>query len=119
RHHRADRRAGLCAGHDPGTAAMSPLLEVVAASRMAQGRAIVSDISLRLQPGEMLGLVGPNGSGKSTLLGMMAGLIRPCRGQVRLKGLPMQALRRRRIAQFLALVAQSAETAERITVRQA
>ncbi|RDW12461.1 ABC transporter ATP-binding protein [Paracoccus thiocyanatus] len=98
---------------------MSPLLEVVAASRMAQGRAIVSDISLRLQPGEMLGLLGPNGSGKSTLLGMMAGLIRPCRGQVRLKGLPMQALRRRRIAQLLALVAQSAETAERITVRQA
>ncbi|SEO33943.1 iron complex transport system ATP-binding protein [Paracoccus alcaliphilus] len=98
---------------------MTALLEVIGASRTAQGRDIVADVSVALRPGEMLGLIGPNGSGKSTLLGMMAGLLRPCRGQVRLNGQPMERLRRRQIAQHLALVAQSAETGDRITVREA
>ncbi|MDR5654558.1 ABC transporter ATP-binding protein [Ruixingdingia sedimenti] len=98
---------------------MTPLLEVMGVSRTVQGRDIVSDVSLRLHPGEMLGLIGPNGSGKSTLLNLMAGLMRPCRGRVCLHGQPMDRLRRRQIAQHLALVAQSAETGDRITVREA
>lgn len=98
---------------------MTALLEVVGASRTVQGRDIVADVSLSLQPGEMLGLIGPNGSGKSTLLNMMAGLLPPCRGEVRLNGQPMTRLRRRHIARHLALVAQSADTGERITVREA
>ncbi|WP_298446752.1 ATP-binding cassette domain-containing protein, partial [Gordonia sp. (in: high G+C Gram-positive bacteria)] len=64
---------------------MSPL-EAIGLSRAVRGREIVSDVSLRLEPGETLGLIGPNGSGKSTLLGMLAGLIRPSRGEIRLEG---------------------------------
>ena len=98
---------------------MTALLEVVGASRTVQGRDIVADVSVTLHPGEMLGLIGPNGSGKSTLLNMMAGLLPPCRGEVRLNGQPMTRLRRRHIARHLALVAQSADTGDRITVREA
>ncbi|WP_294924867.1 ABC transporter ATP-binding protein [uncultured Paracoccus sp.] len=98
---------------------MTALLEVVGASRTVQGRGIVADVSVTLHPGEMLGLIGPNGSGKSTLLNMMAGLLPPCRGEVRLNGQPMTRLRRRHIARYLALVAQSADTGDRITVREA
>ncbi|MEL6502772.1 MAG: ABC transporter ATP-binding protein, partial [Cyanobacteria bacterium J06623_1] len=46
----------------------------------------LSDISFELKKGEALGLVGKNGSGKSTLLRIIAGLIKPDTGTVRVKG---------------------------------
>lgn len=95
----------------------APILELTGVSRFVQNRAIVSEVSLALEPGETLGLIGPNGSGKSTLLNMMAGLLRPSRGEVRLAGQPMAQLRRRQIAQMIALVAQQADTGDRISVR--
>jgi iron complex transport system ATP-binding protein len=97
----------------------APILEAVSVSRIVQGRAIVSDVSLALQAGETLGLIGPNGSGKSTLLNLLAGLTRPSRGEVRLAGVPMERMRRREIAQTIALVAQQADTGDRISVRDA
>jgi ABC-type multidrug transport system ATPase subunit len=44
------------------------------------------DISLRLAPGQVLGLCGPNGSGKSTTLKAMAGLVAPTQGRVEIFG---------------------------------
>ncbi|WP_073480330.1 sulfate/molybdate ABC transporter ATP-binding protein [Streptoalloteichus hindustanus] len=43
-------------------------------------------LGLRVEPGKVLAVLGPNGSGKSTLLGVVAGLVRPDRGRVRLGG---------------------------------
>ncbi len=43
-------------------------------------------VSLRADPGSILGLVGPNGSGKSTLLNVLAGVQRPDSGNVSLDG---------------------------------
>ncbi len=94
-------------------------LEALNVGWSVNGRAIVSDVSISLRGGEMMGLIGPNGSGKSTLLKMLAGLARPKTGEVRLFGQPMARLRRLQIAQHLAFVAQQAETSDRILVRDA
>jgi lipopolysaccharide transport system ATP-binding protein len=44
------------------------------------------DVSLRVQPGEVVGLVGRNGAGKSTLLKILSRITEPTCGRVRLRG---------------------------------
>lgn len=64
------------------------------------GRDIVRDLDLAIARGEVLGLLGVNGAGKSTTLRMMAGLLTPTSGKVRLDGVDLDAqprLARRRI----------------------
>ncbi len=46
----------------------------------------VNDVSLEVKPGEFVLILGRSGSGKSTLLGMLAGLIRPTAGVVKIHG---------------------------------
>jgi ATP-binding cassette subfamily F protein uup len=55
------------------------------------GRAIVKDLSLRINRGERLGLIGPNGAGKTTLLKIIMGEITPDSGDVEL-GLNLEPL---------------------------
>jgi putative ABC transport system ATP-binding protein len=61
---------------------------------------ILKDISLRVAPGEAIGLIGPSGSGKSTLLMVMAGLERPDSGEVVVNGTPFNALDEDALARF-------------------
>lgn len=48
----------------------------------------LSEVSLRVQQGEYLGIIGPNGGGKSTLLRAILGLIKPHSGKIEIFGLP-------------------------------
>lgn len=50
------------------------------------GEAAVRDITLEIASGEMIGLLGPSGCGKTTTLKMIAGLIRPSKGDIRFDG---------------------------------
>ena len=50
------------------------------------GRPLVSDVSLDLHPGEVVGLLGPNGAGKTTTFNLVTGLLRPDQGDVLLDG---------------------------------
>ena len=53
------------------------------------GRTVLSDISLTVSPGEVLGISGPSGSGKTTLLRVIAGQEDPDAGSVRLSGVTL------------------------------
>ncbi|ALM53076.1 ABC transporter ATP-binding protein [Halomonas huangheensis] len=83
-----------------------------------QGRRLLDNVSLEVEPREMFGLVGPNGSGKTTLLRLLAGLRKPRRGAVMVDDRAMSGMRRRDIARHVALVEQQADTTDRVTARQ-
>jgi lipopolysaccharide export system ATP-binding protein len=51
-----------------------------------KNRAVVNDVSVQLQQGEIVGLLGPNGAGKTTTFYMITGLIRPDGGHIALDG---------------------------------
>ncbi len=67
---------------------------------------IFRDFSLVINPGEFLGIIGPNGSGKSTLLRLLAGILKPMRGLVKVGDSDIARFSRRQIAQMIALVPQ-------------
>ncbi|URN09068.1 alpha/beta fold hydrolase [Actinomadura madurae] len=50
------------------------------------GHLAVSDLSFRVEKGQVLGLLGPNGAGKTTTLRMLMGLIHPDSGSIRIFG---------------------------------
>src|SRR6516164_4654126 len=57
----------------------------------------VDDVSMQVQPGEVVGLLGANGAGKTTLIRMLLGLIAVTSGRVDLLGGPPDRERRRRL----------------------
>ena len=50
----------------------------------------VDELSLDIAPGEIFGLLGPNGAGKTTTISMIAGILAPSRGTVRIAGYDLQ-----------------------------
>ena len=58
------------------------MLECQSLNKSFAGHAVVTDLSLRLQSGQILGLLGPNGAGKSTTVGMLSGLTPPDSGRI-------------------------------------
>jgi heme ABC exporter ATP-binding subunit CcmA len=67
--------------HDGAT-----LLEARGLQRSFGRVRILHGLDLSLQPGEALAIIGPNGAGKTTLLRLLAGLMRPSAGEVRVLG---------------------------------
>ena len=52
----------------------------------------VRDVSLAIEPGEIVLIMGPSGSGKTTLLSMMGALLRPTSGSIHLDGMPISMM---------------------------
>lgn len=57
-----------------------------------RGRAVVTDVSLEVNTGQVVGLLGPNGAGKTTCFYMIAGLVQADRGRVFLDNLDISNL---------------------------
>ncbi len=82
-------------------------------------RAVVSDVSIEVHPGEVVGLLGPNGAGKTTTFYMIIGFIRPDSGQVflgedNISRWPMY----RRAGLGIGYLAQEASVFRKLTVEQ-
>ena len=68
--------------HDP----QAPSLQVEGLSVRFNGTDVLRDVSFALGAGQRLAVVGPNGAGKTTLFRVLAGLLRPAAGHVRIFG---------------------------------
>ena len=62
------------------------MLDVLGLSKRYGDLLAVDDLSLTVNPGDVLGLVGPNGAGKTTTLRCLAGIIPPSSGRVMIAG---------------------------------
>ena len=91
---RAPAAAGLAA----------PAIELAGLRRDFDERPVLRGVSLRLEPGATLAVLGANGAGKTTLLRVLATLLRPSSGAVRVLGreLPREAWRIRGHVGYLA-----------------
>jgi ABC-2 type transport system ATP-binding protein len=65
------------------------MLEATALRKMYGSTVAVDDVSLSAEAGQTVGLLGPNGAGKTTTVSMIAGLVRPDAGEVRIQGRPL------------------------------
>jgi branched-chain amino acid transport system ATP-binding protein len=63
-----------------------PLLEIDALTKFFGGLRAVSDFSVRVDKGELVGLIGPNGAGKTTVFNMVTGLYVPSQGAIEFQG---------------------------------
>jgi len=100
-------------------------LDGVWASYPGQGEAAAAraeprlrEVDIQLEAGQLCALLGPNGAGKSTLVRVIAGLLPPSRGRVRLFGTESGRLSRQQIAKRVAVVPQRGEVGLGFSVRQ-
>ena len=67
-------------------------LEVISIAKSYDKRAVLTDISLSVAKGEVLGLLGPNGAGKTTCFYSIMGLVRPDSGRILMDGVDVTNL---------------------------
>jgi iron complex transport system ATP-binding protein len=95
-----------------------PIVDVRGVSFAYGARPALQGVSFAARAGEFVGLLGPNGAGKSTLVRLVAGLVAPASGEVRLAGLDPHATSRRAVARVCAFVPQEPRLAWPFTVRE-
>lgn len=78
---------------------MAPTIYTEGLTKRYDGQAVVDDLDLEIQAGEVFGLLGPNGAGKTTTILMLLGLVEPSEGTIEVLGLdprrhPLEVKRR-------------------------
>src|SRR3546814_3962474 len=80
------------AAHVQQDAAAGNGLAVVSIAKSYDKRVVLSDVSLSVGKGEVVGLLGPNGAGKTTCFYSIMGLVKPDAGRIMLDGADITAL---------------------------
>ncbi|GAU09178.1 ABC transporter ATP-binding protein [Desulfoplanes formicivorans] len=70
-----------------------PLLEIHELTQYFGGLCAVSDFSVALESGELVGLIGPNGAGKTTVFNLVSGFYKPTQGKIIFKGSSIAGLK--------------------------
>ena len=84
---------------------MSIAIETRGLTKRFGGLVALSDISMEVNSGEIVGIIGPNGAGKSTLVRAMLGLV-PTAGAVTIDGRELASFSTRELAQTIAYLPQ-------------
>jgi ABC-type cobalamin/Fe3+-siderophores transport system ATPase subunit len=92
-----------------------PALELRSVSAGYGTRTVLHAIDLRVEAGEVVGLIGPNGSGKSTVVGVASRIVPLRGGDAFVAGRPLSGYGRRALARRLAVVPQGAVLPEGFT----
>ncbi|MSO29380.1 MAG: heme ABC exporter ATP-binding protein CcmA [Acidobacteria bacterium] len=87
-------------------------------TRTFGNRVAVEDLSFGLERGEIFALLGPNGAGKTTTLRMLAGLIGPTSGSIRVDGEEMSKDAAPRLRSRIGFLTEAPGLWDRLTVRQ-
>jgi NitT/TauT family transport system ATP-binding protein len=90
----ARNAAKLASGRAPNSAAEMPAVRVASLKKTYGEIEAIRELSFEVSNGEFLSVLGPSGCGKSTLLMMIAGLIAPTGGDIRVKGAVVDGPRR-------------------------
>jgi putative ABC transport system ATP-binding protein len=92
-------RSDSASGHSPKPAI---LFEEVSKTFREAGKphAVLQNVNLRIEPGQVVAILGRSGSGKSTLLNLMAGIDAPSSGLVQVAGIPIHELDERQRTLF-------------------
>lgn len=80
--------------------ASSPFLNVNNVSKSFRGLDAISNVSLELHAGDILGLIGPNGAGKTTLFNLITGFLRPDSGEITFQGHELVGLKPHQICKL-------------------
>jgi iron complex transport system ATP-binding protein len=96
---------------------MNAVLELQAVSVRRGARLVLTDVSLMVAPGEVIGVVGPNGAGKTTLLRAALGLQKLNAGEVKLGGRPLASLAERERAAIAGYLPQERRVAWNMPAR--
>ncbi|MDP3613482.1 MAG: ATP-binding cassette domain-containing protein, partial [Rubrivivax sp.] len=75
-----------------------PVLECQGIERRFGGLVAVTGVDLRINRGEIFGLVGPNGSGKTTLVNAVTGFYPPQKGRILLNGTEITGMKPHKVA---------------------
>jgi len=76
------------------------LLQVESCTKRFGGLVANHDVSLVIEPGEIVGLIGPNGAGKTTLFNCISGALHPDEGRIRLQGVDISHSRPERVCRL-------------------
>lgn len=104
-----------------------PLIKVGKIGKSFGPKKVLSNISLEISPGEILGLIGASGSGKTTLLNMLIGFVSPDTGDVKFKESQVIAdkpsyksvfKQRKRFKKIYGFAAQMPSFYEKLTVKE-
>lgn len=77
---------------------MTPFLKVDRVTKSFGGLAAVSDVSMEIARGELVGLIGPNGAGKTTVFNLLTGVYTPTKGTISFEGRTINGLRPHQLA---------------------
>ena len=79
---------------------MGVLLSTQGLTKIFGGLTAVSDLSISIEAGQIIGLIGPNGAGKTTAFNMITGVYKPTSGLIKYGDTPIQGMKSHKITRL-------------------